>query len=296
MTATAPETEYETATTPETLTATAPESAPPSPSAAPRPIRRPSLRRRNPYDLRTRPDRLLVLMFSMLRDEASKPYVSDEVTLHTDQSQKVFVRVFAKLSDALYRSDAILPQVAVKEATTLHRGMDKTFDELYQKLSKEEQRVDILCQSEGVDGVAKYTAARTRTAIIYSPRARRFLMLLEIYDRMMGKLDYLHLSGILSTSEWLVVTYDWRRQLFAYANALIEASNEAMRTARQKLQKDAEELRNAYRQRVSADAKQPDIMRPEEGPSDLEYRAAVEHDLNDIAMVSEHDEEPANAA
>ena len=200
---------------------------------APPPRRRSSPgRRRNIYDLRTRPDRLLIIMFSMLRDESSKPYVTEDITLNTDQSQKVFQRVFAKLSDALYRSDTILTQVAPQAATALHRVMDKSFEELYQKLTREDQRVDVLCQGEGIVGEAKYTAAATRSAVIYSPRARRFMLLLEIYDRMVRKLDLLHLYGILGTAEWMMLTYDWRRDLFAFANAQIEASNEAMRAAR----------------------------------------------------------------
>lgn len=63
--------------------------------------------------------------------------------------------MFAKLSDALYRSDTILTQVAPQAATALHRVMDKSFEELYQKLTREDQRVDVLCQGEGIVGEAK---------------------------------------------------------------------------------------------------------------------------------------------
>ena len=270
--------------------------AEPRDSDAPPPRRRSSsLRRRNIYDLQTRPDRLLIIMFSMLRDEASKPYVNEDITLNTDQSQKIFQRVFAKLSEALYRSDTILTQVAPKEATTLHRLMDKSFEELYQKLTKEDQRVDVLCQGEGIIGEAKYTSSSTRNAIIYSPRARRFMLLLEIYDRMVRKLDLLHLYGILGTAEWMTVTYDWRRDLFAFANAQIEASNEAMRAARQKLEREARELRAAYHKRQRTDAvatgeTNPPATPAEAGPSEQEFLEAVQHDLSDIARVSEHDD------
>ena len=262
---------------------------------APPPRRRSSpLRRRNIYDLRTRPDRLLIIMFSMLRDESSKPYVTEDITLNTDQSQKVFQRVFAKLSDALYRSDTILTQVAPQAATALHRVMDKSFEELYQKLTREDQRVDVLCQGEGIVGEAKYTAAATRSAVIYSPRARRFMLLLEIYDRMVRKLDLLHLYGILGTAEWMMLTYDWRRDLFAFANAQIEASNEAMRAARQKLEKEARELRESYHKRLRGDATaagaDADVAPAETVPSEQEFLEAVQHNLSDIARVSEHDD------
>ena len=67
-----------------------------------------------------------------------------------------------------------------------------------------------------------------------------------------------------------------------------------MRAARQRLEKEARELRESYHKRLRGDATAAgaDAERApaETGPSEQEFLEAVQHNLSDIARVSEHDD------
>ena len=67
-----------------------------------------------------------------------------------------------------------------------------------------------------------------------------------------------------------------------------------MRAARQKLEKEARELRESYHKRLRGDATaagaDADVAPAETVPSEQEFLEAVQHNLSDIARVSEHDD------
>lgn len=254
-----------------------------------------------------RPEQLLVLMIRMLKDRESKPYMVQNVALNTSHAQKVFRRVYDKLSHALYRSDEVLMTVDAKMASRLQATMDKNYQQLYDKLSQEEMRLDAMQEAEGVSGDVHYTVEREEKAVIYSPRAMRFVILMRTLDRIVTKIDLLHISGIIETTHAALAKWTWQRTITAFANEIIMASNTALQRTRQSLisktQKEREKM-FAKRTANTLDGGDNDAATKNDETSVTQRRTddagmpetheidqALEHQFDDVEFIPENDDD-----
>jgi hypothetical protein len=221
---------------------------------------------------RSRPEKLLVLMIRMLADRESKPFMKQQVALQTSHTQHVFRRVYDKLSHALYRTDEVLMTVDAKMAARIQAVVDKNYQKLYDDLSKEEMRLDSLQEAEGISGEICYTSEKEETATIFSPRAMRFVVLMRTLDRIINKIDLLHISGIIDTTPAALAKWTWQRRVIAFANEIIMASNTAVQKTRQQLIERTRLDREKHRQRMEA------AQQAEETDRDAD-RESAEHDM-----------------
>lgn len=248
---------------------------------------------------RSRPEKLLVLMIRMLADRESKPFMKQQVALQTSHTQHVFRRVYDKLSNALYRTDEILMTVDAKMAARIQVAVDKNYQKLYDDLSKEEMRLDSLQEAEGISGEICYTSEKEETATIYSPRAMRFVVLMRTLDRIINKIDLLHISGIIDTTPAALAKWTWQRRVIAFANEIIMASNTAVQTTRQQLIERTRLDREKYRQRMEA-AQQAEedadrVAAQESGEHDMPAPHEIDHamatEIPDVEAVPDMDDD-----
>lgn len=240
------------------------------------------------------PERLLVQMIAMLQDRESKPYMIQQVELLTSHTQQVFRRVYGKLSDALYRSDEVLMTVNPVLAVRVQAVVDKNYQQLYDELSKEEMRLDSLQEAEGVSGKISYTAQKEENAVIYSPRAMRFVILMRTLDRVINKIDLLHICGIIETNYAALAKYTWQKRVIRFANEIIMASNAALSTTRSDLVEKTRAERERLRERVAqAEAGGTVIELPEAAqmPAEHEIDQAMAHEIEEVSAVAETEEE-----
>jgi hypothetical protein len=228
-------------------------------------------------------------MIRMLSDRESKPFMTQQVAMQTSHTQHVFRRVYEKLSDALYRTDEILMTVDATMAARIQSVVDKNYQQLYDELSKEEMRLDALQEAEGISGEVSYTSEKEETAVIYSPRAMRFVVLMRTLDRIINKLDLLHISGIIETTHAALAKWTWQRRVIAFANSIIEASNKAVQTTRRRLIERTRLDREKRKERLAAAeaAGAADTSDPEEPgmPAPHEVEHALSTEIPDVEAV-----------
>jgi hypothetical protein len=238
-------------------------------------------------------------MIRMLADQESKPFMKQQVALQTSHTQHVFRRVYDKLSNALYRTDEILMTVDAKMAARIQVAVDKNYQKLYDDLSKEEMRLDSLQEAEGISGEICYTSEKEETATIYSPRAMRFVVLMRTLDRIINKIDLLHISGIIDTTPAALAKWTWQRRVIAFANEIIMASNTAVQTTRQQLIERTRLDREKYRQRMEA-AQQAEedadrVAAQETGEHDMPAPHEIDHamatEIPDVEAVPDMDDD-----
>lgn len=239
-------------------------------------------------------------MIRMLKDRESKPFMTQAVKLRTSHAQHVFNRVYDKLSNALYRSDEVLMTVDAPMAGRLQTSMDKNFQGLFDDLVAEETRLDALQEAQGVDGEVQYTVAKEELAVIYSPRATRFVLLMITLDRIVTKIDLLHISGIIETTHATLAKWTWERKIIRFANEIIMASNKALQQTRSTLITKTQKERDkavAKMQAAAENAEAEAVPAVSTGdnkadmPAPNEIEQAIQHPVEDVEAIPETDDE-----
>ena len=255
-------------------------------------------RRANNPPRRSRPEKRLVLMIRMLKDRESKPFMTQAVELRTSHAQHVFNRVYDKLSNALYRSDEVLMTVDAPMAARLQTSMDKNFQGLFDDLVNEETRLDALQEAQGVAGEVHYTVAKEELAVIYSPRASRFVLLMRTLDRVVTKIDLLHISGIIETTHATLAKWTWERTIIRFANEIIMASNKALQQTRSSLITKTQKERDkalAKMQTAAEGAEAAAAVSAGDYKADMpaphEIEQAIQHPVVDVEAIPETDDD-----
>jgi len=155
------------------------------------------------------------------RRTISQPYITREVTLHSDHAQRAFRRVYKSVSDSFYLMGIVFRIIGSKEEV---EGVETLVNDLLKDtktdLQNEMARLTKLCDDNGIDVDLNFTEVATMSARITSPRGAEFLAMIEEADRVIMVMSTLWLSAIFDDSQYSAMSYMWQRRLVKLAGRI----------------------------------------------------------------------------
>ncbi len=170
------------------------------------------------------------------RPTVSQPYITRDCELQSRFSQTAYNRIFEQVSGSLYLLGIVLRIVGTdEEALEVEKVVDDMISEVSTELDNEAQRLDKLLEANGLEGChPKYTHPETFEVQLTSPRAGRFLYLIEQLDVLAQKLDSLWLTGVLTDQQYANSGYAWQRRVVRLANRIRQITSRAIASAKNK--------------------------------------------------------------
>lgn len=168
----------------------------------------------------------------------STPVIEGEITLNSDQAQRVFRRGYDQAARALYSLDVILritqqvnPNFKEAYDTAINHAAS-LIDTVSGELEKELQRLTHLIEKNGVKVRARYNNAQTIQYAVSTPLASRFAGAVCTLDDVVQLLDTLWLSGVITSHAASEAKYSGQRRLLRVVRTLIGYATSARRSAR----------------------------------------------------------------
>lgn len=185
------------------------------------------------------PDATLVdtngqLLLGQSAPRTSRAFIRRKVRLHSLQAQKVFRRQYGALSTKLYQLSVVLGIITTeKGAEAVEAAVDEEFQGLIQEMEEETARMDLLLKDGDIDwtGVS-FDSPMEVTAEITSPRAGRYLALLQRLDELVARINALWLAGMISDKQNRDGCYKMSRRVIKSGNRVIAITGRAMAAAR----------------------------------------------------------------
>jgi len=167
------------------------------------------------------------------RRTISQPYITREITLHSDHAQRAFRRVYKSVSDSFYLMGIVFRIIGSKEEV---EGVESLVTELLNDtkndLQNEMARLNKLCDDNGIDVNLNFTETATMSARITSPRGAEFLAMIEEADRVIIAMSTLWLSAIFDDRQYSAMSYMWQRRLVKLAGRIRNITATAIRKAK----------------------------------------------------------------
>jgi len=167
------------------------------------------------------------------RRTISQPYITREITLHSDHAQRAHRRVYKSVSDSFYLMGIVFRIIGSKEEV---EGVESLVNELLNDtkndLQNEMARLNKLCDDNGIDVNLNFTDVATISARITSPRGAEFLAMIEEADRVIMAMSTLWLSAIFDDSQYTSMAYMWQRRLVKLAGRIRNITATAIRKAK----------------------------------------------------------------
>jgi len=133
------------------------------------------------------------------------------LSLSTQAAQKLFEQQYTRVRNHLYHLTVATPNRAPgDDAVKLIVDMiDEDLDSLEKGMIREIDRVDIVCDKNGIAARARGTKPVSYSVEVDSPRARRYLEVLSSLDSVLLQLQTLYLMGIVKDQENTSTTRRW---------------------------------------------------------------------------------------
>lgn len=165
----------------------------------------------------------------------SKPIFEQSFTINSLQAQRVVNRVFRRTVSALYGIDVILRIIGdANEIDEVEGIITQMIDEGVEAIDKEQQRLDKLMETNGIDEIPDYTDPITFNARISSPQVGQFVGLVRKLDALMIAMDTLWLSSVISNKQRVDGNYAWQQRVIKLARRIIDIEIRARKSAQAK--------------------------------------------------------------
>jgi hypothetical protein len=165
----------------------------------------------------------------------SKPIFEQSFTINSLQAQRVVDRVFRRTVSALYGIDVILRIIGdANEIDEVEGIITQMIDEGVEAIDKEQQRLDKLMETNGIDEIPDYTDPITFNARISSPQVGQFVGLVRKLDALMIAMDTLWLSSVISNKQRVDGNYAWQQRVIKLARRIIDIEIRARKSAQAK--------------------------------------------------------------
>lgn len=163
---------------------------------------------------------------------SSRPVILRSTTLRSYQAQHTFRRSWEGTSRSFYLLTVVLRAIANDdEAREVEGVVDAQITEMQDRLTAETARLERICEDSGIDPAPSFTKPQNIDVEISSPRANRYLGLINQMDRVVGLISLLWLSGVRNDSQYSAECYLWQRGMLRLSNRVREIANRALAAA-----------------------------------------------------------------
>lgn len=169
----------------------------------------------------------------MKRTHHSRPLVATELTFSSMQAQKVIHRVFYRALRSLYSTEVILRVIAPdEEVDRLESEFDRLMAETSAELDQALRQFESLAAAEGIAEVPRYSGPKALRLEVSTPRAFRWIRLVERLDALMQRVDALWFGQVIDGKARKRAGYEWQRKVLRTGWAIVELERTAHRKAR----------------------------------------------------------------
>lgn len=197
----------------------------------------------------------------------TRAFLTMQVSLKSNTAFQIVMYNFRRLNDAMANATFVLSNIATPEEV---QGFFKLVDDIFEQREKEvKQAYDgarIMLASKGLDGTrANYSTDHVLEVPYHTPRALRYLRLVQDLDQFIGVLDTCWLSGFITDDEHKKLLSHWEKVLRDMSTTIFRKQQQITNDARK---------RRAERRNAEASAQNNDAR--SEGKANAEDKAQVE--------------------
>ena len=164
----------------------------------------------------------------------SRPVFDQTLYLRSEHAQRVMLREFPRVVNALYTIDVIL-QVIVEpeESDRIESLVAAMISRTVEEITIELARFSQLKVDHGITDTPRYTHPGTLNVRIVSPQVAQFVALVNCLDDLMVCLDSLWLSGVLSNRQRADGVHLWQQTILRLGRRIVGIEQRARITHRQ---------------------------------------------------------------
>lgn len=155
-----------------------------------------------------------IIIHSEYAAGSSRPYFMVDLALNSIHTHHILERGYEGAADGVFQLEVILPALtSVEEAAKVQDTISTKIAAVWEELKAEHARFAKIAESAGIssDGFG-YTATRHYKVEVTSPEANTLIRMLADFDKMIGLVDCLWLTGTLSRKQYATATHDWKRR------------------------------------------------------------------------------------
>lgn len=187
-------------------------------------------------------------------EDFSRAYLKKPLTLYSDSAQRFFERSYEVTDQNLIGLTLVLEVNADKDL------VQRTEDELRKKFSDMKAKL-INCinllkkmhnEAGATDQIAGYDHKRDYELPLHTPFSSEFITCIELFDRIMARVDAAWVSGIMPTASRSELSRKWLQEMQTFARSFYTMRNNA--TAEAKRIRDEEAKRRAEEAKAKAEA------------------------------------------
>lgn len=162
----------------------------------------------------------------------SRAVFKENITFRSLQAHHVMDRCFDKLNRSLFSISVIL-QITCNEdkIDQINEVIDGYFSEVEKDLSIQVEQMKKILDDNGVETLAGYTKPRIFELEIYSPRMKKFLMLVNSLDELIRLIDTVWFAAELTDKQKKVAGIQWRQRLIKLSGRVINIERRARNDA-----------------------------------------------------------------
>jgi len=184
------------------------------------------------------------------KSNISQAFVNRNITLNSRFSQNAYTRIYESVSGSLYLLGIVLRIIGTEDdAQSVEEITDNMINNVETDLRNERDRLVVVMENNGIDDMrASYTSPITIDVQITSPRASRFLNMVELLDEISCRLDCLWLSNLISDQQYSNAGYMWQRRVVRLANRIRINTTRAIKSAKTKGEETARAVHEAVKE------------------------------------------------
>jgi len=162
----------------------------------------------------------------------SRAVFEENITFSSLQAHHVMDRCFEKLNRSLFSISVIL-QITCDEnkIDTINDVIEGYFSEVEKDLFLQIDQMKKILDDNGVEKLAGYSKPRIFELEIYSPRMKKFLMLVNSLDELIRLIDTVWYAAELTDKQKKVAGIQWRQRLIKLSGRVINIERRARNDA-----------------------------------------------------------------
>jgi len=162
----------------------------------------------------------------------SRAVFEEKITFSSLQAHHVMNRCFDKLNRSLFSISVILPITCDEDKIDqVNEVINGYFSDCENDLTLQTAQMKKILDDNGVDKLAGYSEPKEYIEELYSPRMKKFLMLVDSLDKLIRLIDTVWYASELTDKQKKIAGIQWRQRLIKLSGRIINIEKRARNDA-----------------------------------------------------------------